>query len=102
MKTKKLKVPAHLSAEAKRLWRSTVESYAIDEQAAMILTAALEALDRRNEARQEIARGGAVVKDRFGQQKVSPWCAIERDSALSLYRAFRLLGMDLSQAGVTK
>ena len=95
----KPKPPEHLSKEAKKLWRSTCENYAIDDQAAMVLQAGLEALDRRTQARIEIAAGGAVVKDRWGQDKPSPWIAIERDAAATLYKAFRLLGMDLASNG---
>ena len=97
MKTKP-KAPEHLSKEAKKLWKSTVENYLIDDQAAMVLAAALEALDRRTQARIEIEKGGAVVQDRWGQDKPSPWVAIERDSAATLMKGFRLLGMDLPQA----
>ena len=98
MKTKP-KAPEHLSKEAKKLWRSTCENYAIDDQAAMILQAGLEALDRRTQARIEIAAGGAVIRDRWDQVKPSPWVAIERDAAATLCKTFRLLGMDLSANG---
>jgi len=91
--------PKHLSGTAKKLWKSSFDNYAIDEQAAMVLQAGLEALDRREEARAAIAKDGAVVVDRWGQSKPSPWVGIERDAAQTLYKAFRLLGMDLAQAG---
>ena len=97
LKTKP-KAPEHLSVEAKKLWRSTCENYSIDSQAAMILQVGLEALDRREQARREIASGGATMLDRWGQLKPSPWIGIERDAAGTLMKAFRLLGMDLSQA----
>jgi phage terminase small subunit len=102
MTNKPPKPPESLSAEARRLWKSTVEHYAIDEQAAMVLKAGLEAMDRREQARQAIAKDGAVIKDRWGQLKPSPWCGIERDSAATLYKAFRLLGLDLAQTGEGK
>lgn len=98
----KLKPPAHLSDEAKKLWKSTVENYAIDEQAAMVLQAGLEALDRREQARVAIAKDGAVMLDRWQQAKPSPWVAIERDSAATLCRCFRLLGFDLAAHGEGK
>lgn len=99
MKKSRLKPPAHLSEEAKKLWKSTVENYDIDEQAAMILQAGLEAMDRRTEAREMIAAEGAIQVDRFGQKKPHPAVGIERDSAQTLMKAFRLLGMDLAQPG---
>ena len=86
--------PKHLSAESKRIWRSIVEDYTIDVAAELILVSTLEARDRREEARAEIAKAGAVFTDRWGQPKVSPWCAIERDQTLIVQRGFRLLGFD--------
>ena len=95
MKNRTLKPPVHLSKDAKRLWKTTVAHYDVDEPAAEVLRAGLEALDRRDQARMAIAKEGAVVKDRFGQDKPSPWVAIERDAAGTFYKAFRLLGFDL-------
>ena len=90
----KPKPPTHLSEASRKLWVSIYENYDIDEAAEMVLTAVLEALDRRTEAREAIATSGAVLCDRFGCPKPSPWCAIERDSALAMYRGWRLLGFD--------
>ncbi len=98
-KPKSPKPPEHLSPEAKKLWQSSFENYLLDDQAAMVLQAGLEALDRREQARAAIFTDGAVVMDRWGVPKVSPWVAIERDSAQTLYKAFRLLGMDLAANG---
>ena len=102
MKRTKLKAPSHLSDQAKRLWRSTVENYNIDPQAGMVLQAGLEALDRREQAREAIAAHGATIKDRWNIEKVSPWVGIERDSAATLCKCFRLLGFDLAHAGEGK
>jgi P27 family predicted phage terminase small subunit len=93
----KMKAPAHLSAEAKKIWKNTLENYSIDLQASMVLRAGLEALDRRDEAREALKKTGCVVRDRWGQDKPSPWVQIERDAAQTLYKAFRLLGLDLAQ-----
>lgn len=95
MKTPKApKAPGHLTADSQKLWKTILADYEIDSAAETILLTALESLDRRAEARAAIAKDGAVVLDRWGQSKVSPWIAIERDSGLTLMRAFRVLGMD--------
>jgi phage terminase small subunit len=86
--------PKHLSAESKRIWRSIVADYEIDVAAELILVSTLEARDRREDARGEIAKSGAVFTDRWGQPKVSPWAAVERDATLIMQRGFRLLGFD--------
>jgi phage terminase small subunit len=95
----RLTAPKHLSPAAKRLFKFITSGYEIDEAAGMILVTTLDAYDRREQARQEIAKSGAVSPDRFGQLKPSPWCAIERDSALTVMRGFRALGLDLAQEG---
>ncbi len=95
----KAKPPGHLSAESKRIWREIVRDYEIDRAAELLLVAALEAKDRRDQARLEIEKDGAVLVDRFGQRKVSPWVAIERDSGMALCRAWRLLGFDQEPRG---
>jgi phage terminase small subunit len=86
--------PKHLSDESKRIWRSIVADYEIDDAAGLILVSTLEAFDRREDARAEIAKAGAVFTDRWGQPKISPWCSVERDSTLIVQRGFRLLGFD--------
>ena len=55
----------------------------------------VENYDRRLQARETIAKNGAVVKDRWQQDKPSPWVAIERDATLALQRAYHALGLDL-------
>ena len=92
--TKSPPAPSHLTADSQKLWKTILADYEIDPAAEMVLVAALEARDRREEARAAIAKDGAVVKDRWGQAKVSPWVAIERDASLALMRAFRVLGFD--------
>jgi phage terminase small subunit len=62
----------------------------------MMLTLLCENWQRREQARLEIGKSGAVTLDRFKQEKPSPWCAIERDCTLAIQRCFRALGLDLA------
>jgi hypothetical protein len=59
-----------------------------------ILNAALASWDRCEEAAAIVNRDGAVVRDRFGQQKVHPAIAIERDSRAAFLRGMRELDVD--------
>jgi phage terminase small subunit len=93
----KIKAPDYLSTAAKRLWNEITADYEIDEAATMLLETTLASYDRREQARAAIAKGGAVIKDRFGIEKPSPWISIERDSGLALIRGFRALGLDLAR-----
>ena len=91
--------PEHLSEAARSHWDKIVREYAIDCAACLILTSTLEAWDLRETARLAIAEQGAVLKDRFGQQKKNPWVEIERDQTLIIQRGFRLLGFDQEPRG---
>jgi phage terminase small subunit len=77
---------------------ATVRDYQLDEHHLAVLGEACQAMDRIVQAREAIAEEGAVVADRFGQLKPSPWVIIERDNRLSLIRAVRDLGLDVEQS----
>ena len=79
------------------LWQSIARDYEIDCPAALgILTAAMESFDRATEARKLLDVEGAVVKDRWGQSKVHPAAAVERDSRAAYLSALKALNLDLS------
>jgi phage terminase small subunit len=86
--------PTHLRSSTKRWWRSVVSGWQLDDHHLHLLKLACEALDRAEQAREEIEKGGAVVKDRFNQLCPSPWVAIERDSRLAFARLLRELDLD--------
>ncbi|MDP3949603.1 hypothetical protein, partial [Microbacterium sp.] len=76
--TKKDAIPKHLKAGSRQMYLRLLADYHIDDAAGKaLLLAACEARQRTEQARLEIAKGGAVLPDRFGQMKASPWAAIE-------------------------
>ena len=91
------KPPRHLSSEAKRLWRSIVNDYQLEDRHKVLLTLACEALDRLREAQATITAEGAYIEGRYGR-KSHPAIAVERDSRLAFARLARELGLDLSDA----
>jgi phage terminase small subunit len=88
--------PRHLSSRSKRLYRELVRDYALDREphALETLKLACEALDRCEQARQVLAAEGAFVSNRFGERRVHPAVAVERDSRLAALRALRELSLD--------
>lgn len=84
------KAPAHLSRAARKWWSGIVESYEIEDHAIAILTAAAEALDRKEQARLILLKEGLTIPCREGA-KTHPAVAIERDSRLAFLRAVREL-----------
>jgi P27 family predicted phage terminase small subunit len=94
--------PDHLTDEGKKLWRKIAADTDLDEPALLILQTMVEQYERVLEARQLIKLDGIVVKDRFGQQKQHPACAIERDANAAMMRAWRLLGYDQADSQQAK
>ena len=88
------KAPGHLSKSSAAVWASVMASYELDPDAEVILVLYLEAVDRAADARKQIERDGAVVKDRFNQLKAHPAVAIERDSALRAGRLWKSLDLE--------
>jgi P27 family predicted phage terminase small subunit len=94
------KPPQKLSPAARKLWNRLLNDLDVVDEAKLLMVSLLvESYDRRQEARAEIARSGAVVKDRWNQAKASPWMAIERDSSLAMLRAYHALGFDAVAVG---
>ncbi len=86
--------PAHLRESTRRWWRSVTSTWALEDHHVKLLTAAAEAWDRLQEARERIAKDGAYVEDRFGQLRPHPALAIERDSRIAFARILRELDLD--------
>lgn len=95
MKTKT--PPRHLSASARAWWKKLTADYEIGDAAGeLLLTTALEAFDRLQEARKAINRDGAVVKDRFGQLRSHPAVTVERDARSGMVTALRALRLEVA------
>ena len=90
--------PAHLSVRSKLIWRRLQREFAFETHHLTILAATLEALDRLDQAREEIARTGLIVPGREGLTRVNPAASVERDSRIAVLRGLRELGLDLPEA----
>ncbi len=91
-----------LSIEARKLWKRIAREIVMDEPAVVLLNILCQEWDRLTEARQILKAKGIIVKDRFGQEKPHPACAVERDAVTAVSRAWRLLGFDLIPPGLEK
>lgn len=90
--------PIHLSERSRAIWRRLVREFAFETHHLAILTATLEAQDRCDQAREEIARTGLIVPGREGLTRVNPAASVERDSRIAVLRGLRELGLDLPEA----
>ena len=88
--------PEALSSEAQQWWNELMQENDISDAAGrLLLQTALEAFDRLREAQQQITAEGAVVLDRFEQQKSHPAVTVERDARAQMMAALKQLNLDL-------
>ena len=93
--SKVLEPPKALSKEAKGWWNKIVSEWELDDPALLMLSSALESLDRMREAQVIIKKEGIVIKDRFGQDKQHPATLIERDAKNTMLRGLKALNLYL-------
>ena len=89
------RAPRHLSPSARRLYSQILENYELEPHHLAILTKALEALDRTEQARDAIAASGILIRSRLGEVKPNPAIAIERDSRAQFLAGIKALGLDI-------
>jgi P27 family predicted phage terminase small subunit len=94
LKAKIPKPPKHLSAISRSWWSSVAREYNLQPTAYHLLTAACEALDRLNQARELIARDGLLIVGPRGGMRAHPAIAIERDSRIALARLIAALDLE--------
>ena len=100
MKISAPKPPAHLSAEARRLWARLLGDFHLDDGAGLALVrVACESFDRGEASRRAIAAEGATLTDRFGQRKPHPLLQVERDARAALVSALRAMRLQPGDVG---
>jgi phage terminase small subunit len=92
--TTKPSPPAHLSLAARRLFSATLGDYVLEPHQVAILTKALEAFDRAEQARLLVDAEGLVIETRLGERKPHPAVSIERDSRTAFLAGMKQLGLD--------
>lgn len=87
--------PKHLSAAARRWWKTVTADFDFEAHHLILLQNACELWDRSQDARKQVARDGALIPDRFGSLKEHPAAKLERDSKIAFTRILRELGLDI-------
>ena len=84
--------PDHLSERAKQLWRTIVPRRALSPERLTLLQAALEALDRADQAREALLEEGLVFTTaKTGTKHVNPIVRIEKDARQQFLQAWSQL-----------
>ncbi len=88
--------PAKWCKSAAKFWRAVCRDFHVNEpQAVALLTAACWQLHRADQAKNAIDRDGAIIKDRFNQERPHPAVDVERKAQLAFLRLARELGLDI-------
>ena len=91
-----MKPAKHLSPSAAKWWRSVADVYALEGHQVHLLRLACEALDRGEQARQELAAAGSLTfVDQRGIVRPPPAVMIEHNAALRVARLVHALGVDV-------
>ena len=87
--------PDHLAPAEQNLWKSLVETYALDNSASLaLLTAACESRGRARKCREQIDCEGQAVRDRFGVPKPHPLLSAEAHAHGTFLQAMKALRLD--------
>lgn len=90
-KTKLARPPAHLSAEMKKFWRRTVETFVFEEHELRQLQLACEHLDGADQARRQYTAEGRTYLDARGKPRPHPCVGQHRDHSIAAARILREL-----------
>jgi len=92
---KRVMVPQHLSAASRALFNGIVADYVLEPWHVRLLTEALGALDRAEQARTQLDRDGLTTTTRLGELKSHPLLLVERDARNCFARLMKQLGLDV-------
>ncbi len=90
-----VRAPKYLAPATRKWWLEVVRTYELESHHLRLLTAACQAWDRAEQAREILAAQGVTFVDRWGQPKTRPEVAIERDSRIGFARLLRELALDV-------
>lgn len=96
MKKRAPAAPKHLTAAARKWWRTVTTEFELESHHLHLLQAAAELWDRSQQARTVVAKEGPLTVDRFGQSREHPAAKLERDSKIAFARILRELALDVA------
>jgi phage terminase small subunit len=87
--------PNHLGAVEKQMWASIIKEHVFDETSGVaLLRVTLEAHERARRCREAIDKDGMTFLDKFGQVKIHPLVAAERDARAAFMSGVKALRLE--------
>jgi len=91
-----MKPPQHLKRPGKRLFRRIQTEYGITDAGGIaLLVRACECQDRLAAAWKIIDEEGEVTRDRYGNSRLHPAMALEKDARAGFLQAMKQLNLDV-------
>jgi P27 family predicted phage terminase small subunit len=97
------RTPPHLSKESASWFKKIATEFGIrDQGGVLILQTVCEAFDRMRACQTAIEEQGATTLDRWGQVKIHPLCATERDARAQVLAGLKALNLDIMPSKILK
>ena len=93
-----LRLPGHLERATRQWIHGLMQDYELEDHHVRLLILAGEAWERCCQAREQIAKEGLTITDRFHQLRPHPAVSIERDSRTAFARMLRETGLEVEGA----
>jgi hypothetical protein len=85
-------IPTHLSEQSRATWAATLAQYDLRRDELDLFEQALTQLDRASEARRHLDEHGLMISGLHGP-RLNPLATVERASAATAARLFKMLGL---------
>ena len=90
------RAPQNLSKEARKEWSRIQQEYGIlDDYGVFLLTRAMECFDKICSYERVIEDQGETLVNRFGEIRVHPLIAAQRDARSSMLQSLKMLNLDI-------
>jgi P27 family predicted phage terminase small subunit len=95
-----LKIPATIKTkEGRKIWKDVTNNWELDESMIILLTVALEAFERLQQAKRILDKTGLIIKTPSGQVKKNPCVEVEKVSRQNFLMAWRMLNLGIESPG---
>jgi len=94
--------PRGLATAGRRLWRSVVSVYELDEHEALVLLQACRTADVLDRLAGEVTAAPSTITNRFGELVAHPLLGESRQQAITLARLLAALRLPDAEAGASR
>jgi P27 family predicted phage terminase small subunit len=91
-----MKIPQHLSKEARTWWKRVTEAWDMDDSGFLVLQTSLESWDEMVDARANLKKFGLLIKNpKTGVLHKNPYVDVLKNARSAFLQSWRMLGTQL-------